>query len=357
MLCKTIERLRKGSALSFDESKTLANAIFAVEDDARTVADLLIALADKGETGDEIAGFASALLDRVDAVAAPAVAADLCGTGGSGLSRFNVSTAAAFVAAACGVPVAKHGNKGSRCANGSFDLLEALDLPIDLSPSDSSDALRATGLAFLYARQYHPVMKKVAVARKLASRRTIFNLVGPLANPAGVRFQIIGTADTSRIDALAAAVQILGRARVLIVSGEPGIDEFSISGQSTVCDITQDSIRTFSCAPNDFGISPVDYDTVPSGLAESNAKIFLELLDGRADVSITDMVALNAGAVLYATGRVESILKGFELAKTAITDGSTKRKYDEYSSYVKNIGRSNNAMHANSAPPGALQNR
>jgi len=342
MLRETIERLRKGSSLSFDEAKVLADDVFGAEDNATAVADLLVALADKGETGEEIAGFASALLDRAHAVAAPPDAVDLCGTGGSGLSRFNVSTAAAFVAAACGVPVAKHGNKGSRCANGSFDLLEALGLPIDLSPADSSNALRATGLAFLYARQYHPIMKKVAEARKLASRRTIFNLVGPLANPADVCYQIIGTADASRIDALAAAVRILGRTKVLIVSGAPGIDEVSSSGETTVCEITQDSTRTFSVKPEDSGITPVAYDMIPSGLAESNAKVFLELLDGQANVNITDMVALNAGAVLCVTSRAESIPKGFVMAKAAITDGRVKRKYEEYSLYVKDMDRPNN---------------
>ena len=336
MLHEIIKRLQKGDDLSFDEAKTLASVLFAAEDSDVAVAEVLIALADKGETGDEIAGFASALLARTHAVTAPANAADLCGTGGSGLSRFNVSTAAAFAAAACDVPIAKHGNKGSRCANGSFDLLEALGLPVDLSPKDSCAALHATGLAFLYARQYHPVMKKVVAARKQAGRRTIFNLAGPLANPADVHFQIIGTDEVSRLNSLATAVRILGKTKVLIVSGEPGIDELSISGETTVCEITQNSTRTFSVKPEDFGITPVAYDMIPSGLAKSNAQIFLDMLDDQADINITNMVALNAGAVLCVTNRTESIPDGFAIAKAAIVDGRMKRKYEEYSSYVKN---------------------
>jgi anthranilate phosphoribosyltransferase len=343
MLSETVERVRSGNDLSCDEARTVADAIFLSDDDA-VVADLLVALADKGETGDEIAAFASALLDRADTLAIPEGTADLCGTGGSGLSRFNVSTAAAFVAAACGVPIAKHGNKGSRCANGSFDLLEAMGLPIDLSPADSSETLRATGLAFLYARQYHPIMSSVAAARKRAGRRTIFNLAGPLANPAGVKHQLIGTADASRLDSLAAAVRILGRTKVLIVSGEPGIDEISISGITTVCEITQDSTRKYSVRPEEFGITPVAYDMIPSGLAESNVKVFDALLDNEADSSIADMVALNAGAVLYAADRTDSIAEGVVLARAAITDGSMKRKFEEYASYAKNMKRSDQSM-------------
>ena len=344
MLNNTIERLRSGNSLSFEEAYLVADYIFSHENDDATVANLLVALADKGETGDEIAGFTSSLLDRAHAVETPLGTADLCGTGGSGLSRFNVSTAAAFVAAACGVPIAKHGNKGSRSANGSFDLLEALGLPIDLPPEVAVESLRATGLAFLYARQYHPIMKKVAEARKQAARRTIFNLAGPLANPADVQFQLIGTADVSQFEALADAVRILGRTKVLVVNGQPGIDELSISGRTTVCEITHDATRTFSLEPSDFGIIPVAYDMIPSGLAESNVKVFRDLINGRADTSITDMVALNAGAVLYAADRTESIIKGYGLAKAAIADGSTKRKYEEYASFIKNTDRPNQSM-------------
>jgi anthranilate phosphoribosyltransferase len=259
---------------------------------------------------------------------------DLCGTGGSGLQRFNVSTAAAFVVAACGVPVAKHGNKGSRQPDGSFDLIEALGLPVQLPPEVARDAMKEVGLAFLFARAFHPIMKNVVGARKKAGRRTIFNLVGPLCNPAGVSLQVVGTADKTKLEELARALQLLGRRRAIIVRGEPGIDEFSISGLSAVFEVTPTSARRFEVAPTACGIKPISYDSLLADVGQDNKQAFLNLVAGRAPRNIQDIVALNAGAVLYVADQATSIDQGYIQAKNCLADGRMRRKFEEYKDFV-----------------------
>jgi len=334
MLTDLAAKIQRRENLTRQESVSAAEAILAGGHDEDAIAQFLVALAEKGETADEIAGFASALMTRAVRVEAPAGAVDLCGTGGSGLPRFNVSTAAAFVVAACGLPVAKHGNKGSRQPDGSFDLIEALGLPVQLAPEVAGNALREVGLAFLFARAYHPIMKNVVGARKKAGRRTIFNLVGPLCNPSGVSLQVIGTADATKLDALSQALRMLGRERALVVRGEPGIDEFSISGASEVVEITRDSVRRFRLTPEECGVRTVAYNNLPSGLAPENARSFHSLLEGKAPEPVRSIVALNAGAVLYAAGRARAISNGYRQALECIADGRMKRKFEEYRRFV-----------------------
>lgn len=311
----------------------VAKSMFDDAMDDEVIARFLVALAEKGETASEIAGFATELLRRAVPVEAPPGAVDLCGTGGSDLPRFNVSTAAAFVVAACGVIVAKHGNRGSRRPNGSFDLLEQLGVPVELPSAMISQCLTQVGLAFVYARAYHPVMQRVVEARRIANRRTIFNLVGPLSNPAQVSLQIVGTADPRRLQVLAQALQILGRRRALVVCGEPGVDEFSVSGRSIVLEIRQGSIRVQEFQPEDIGIKPVDYAFLPTGDSRENAEVFTALLDDQAPDAISAMVALNAGAVLYLAGKETTIKNGYLQARKAIAEGKMKQKFEELRSF------------------------
>lgn len=334
MIPELLTQLKRRQDLTRQEAGTAAQAILSGSFDEDTIAAFLVALAEKGETALELTGFASALMKHVVRVEAPPGAVDLCGTGGSGLARFNVSTAAAFVVAACGVPVAKHGNKGSRKPDGSFDLIEQLGLPVQLSPEVARDAIRETGLAFLFARAYHPIVKNVVGARKKAGRRTIFNLVGPLCNPAGVSLQVIGTADATKLDALAQALQLLGRKRALVVRGEPGIDEFSTSGPSEAVEVTPDSMRHVPLNPQDCGIEPIAYDSLLAEVGEDNAKTFLALLDGQASRHVEDIVALNAGAVLYVAGKAASIPDGCARARACIRDGRMKTTFERYKRFV-----------------------
>lgn len=334
MIPEQLTKLKQRQDLSRDEAGAAAQAILSGSFDEDTIAAFLVALAEKGETAQELTGFTSTLMKHVVRVDAPSDAVDLCGTGGSGLPRFNVSTAAAFIVAACGLPVAKHGNKGSRNPDGSFDLIEQLGLPIQLSPELAHAAIRETGLAFLFARAYHPIMKNVVGARKKAGRRTIFNLVGPLCNPASVSMQVIGTADATKLDALAQALQLLGKKRALVVRGDPGIDEFSTSGPSEAVEVTPQSIRRFAVSPQECGIEPVPYDALLSEVGDDNAKTFLALLDGRASTHVEDIVALNAGAVLYVAGKAASIPDGCTRARACIRDGRMKDIFEKYKRFV-----------------------
>ncbi|MSR64199.1 MAG: anthranilate phosphoribosyltransferase [Verrucomicrobiae bacterium] len=334
MLQEFSNRISSRTNLTREESFAAAEEILQGGHDENAVARFLVALSEKGETADELAGFASALMKNVIRVEAPPNAVDLCGTGGSGLQRFNVSTAAAFVVAACGVPVAKHGNKGSRQSDGSFDLIEQLGLPVQLPPEVARDALKETGLAFLFARAYHPIMKNVVGARKKAGRRTIFNLVGPLCNPAGVSVQVIGTADKAKLGELARAIQLLGRRRALVVRGEPGIDEFSVSGTSEVIEVSPTSLRRFEWNPKLCGINVISYDSLLGEVGKENQPAFLNLIAGRASQNIQDIVALNAGAVLYAADRAKSIEEGHTSARACIVDGRMRGKFEEYKRFV-----------------------
>ncbi len=331
---QAIDRIHGGADLAREESADAAAAILQEEMQDSVVAEFLVALAEKGETGDEIAGFASVLMNHAARVDASEGCVDLCGTGGSGRPRFNVSTAAAFVVSACGVPVAKHGNRGSRQPNGSFDLLEALELPLEMAAQQASDCLESMDLAFLYARQYHPIMKNVVAARKLAARRTIFNLVGPLCNPAKIGFQVIGTSDPVLMRSLGDALKSLGRIRSLVVCGDPGIDEISISGATRMLEIRPESMISSTISPDELGIMCVPYEEIPAGPAAFNAAIFRALLANEAADSTRDMVALNAGAALYVCGHCLTLRDGYLEARESIADGRVKAKFDEYKAYA-----------------------
>jgi anthranilate phosphoribosyltransferase len=329
-----LNRARSGESFSEKEAAAIAWDIFESNVNDRAVADFLVALAQKGETAAEVAGFASELVRRALPVNAPATCVDLCGTGGSDLARFNVSTAAAFVAASCGVPIAKHGNRGSRRPNGAFDLLEALGIPIELPPKLIEECLAQVGVAFIFARMYHPGMKRVTQARKLAGRRTIFNLIGPLSNPAGVTHQLVGTADAARLWVLGEALQRIGRTRALVVYGDPGIDEFSVSGKSVVLEVTPNGIIESEFQLSEAGIERVDYAELPTGDCHDNAIVFYQLLDDKAPQGIRDMVALNAGAVLYLSGHTRTIAEGYRAASDAIGDGRMKKKFVTLKDYL-----------------------
>jgi len=209
---------------------------------------------------------------------------------------------------------------------------------VEVPPEVCAASLKSVGLTFLYARHYHPIMKRVVSARKMANRRTIFNLVGPIANPCDLRFQVIGTGDQSRMEPLAQALRELGKRRAMVVSGHPGIDDLSICGQSIVLDVTAESIQSMTVRPSNFGIPVVDYASIRSGDAQENAAIFRSLLRNAADSSISNMVALNAAAVVLLTDVVNSLSEGFERARECIASGGMLAKYEESAVFVRPQG-------------------
>jgi anthranilate phosphoribosyltransferase len=285
------------------------------------IAGLLIGLRVKGETADELVGAAAAFRDR--AVPVPIAARpdlDTAGTGGDGMGTINLSTSAALVAAAAGLTVAKHGNRSvsSRC--GSADLLEAMGVPIECGPETAGAALAADGFAFLFARSYHPAMAAIAPVRQALGVRTLFNLLGPLTNPARARTQLVGVADRSKARLMAEALMLAGVERALVVSAECGIDEVSPLGETHVIDAGNHGLLEYSLSPADFGLAPTGLDAIAGGGPEENAAIVRRVLSGEALPART-AILMNAAASLVVAGAANDYREGAILAAETIDSG------------------------------------
>lgn len=302
------------------------------------IAQAITSLRERGETADDISEYVKVISRHAQPILPAGELLDICGTGGSGLSRFNVSTASAFVISALGVKVIKHGNRGSQKPNGSFDLLESLGIDIEQTPAQIEETIARSDLGFVFARRYHPSLRAVANARKMAGGRSIFNLAGPLSNPAKVTYQVIGTADLNKAEILAEACMKLGRKRAAVVCGEPGIDEISISGSTHVYECSEGNIRFYKIEPEALGIIPVPYHEIPGGNVDVNREIFVSLLEGDAPQSIIDMVSVNSGMSLYLSGKEPSIQGGYAAAKECIASGRMKSQFDKYTSVLRNQG-------------------
>ncbi len=279
----------------------------------------LLTMGDRGETAAEIAGAAKAMRERMIPIVAPDGAIDVCGTGGDGQHSLNISTAVAIVVAACGVPVAKHGNRAASSKAGTADTLEALGLDLAVAGKIAEMTLAEIGIAFLFAQTHHPAMKYVMPIRKELGRRTIFNLLGPIANPANVSRQLIGIANPDYVPIYREAMQMLGMERVMIVSGEEGLDELSIAGPSRVETIGIPGIAAI-VNPQDAGLGCHTLDAIRGGDAEYNAAALRRLLQGERS-AYRDAVLLNASGALIVAGEVRSWAEGAEEAAEAIDKG------------------------------------
>jgi anthranilate phosphoribosyltransferase len=313
-------------SLSFAEAETLFGRMLdghVADDEIRAV---LIDLADRGETAGEIAGAAKAMRARMLAIAAPARAIDVCGTGGDGQHSLNISTAVALVVAACGVPVAKHGNRAASSKAGAADTLEALGLNLARAGELAETTLPDLGIAFLFAQAHHPALGRIAPIRRELGRRTIFNLLGPIANPAGVSRQLIGIANPDLVPIYRDAMQLLGMDRVMIVSGMEGLDELSIAGPSRVATIGIAGIAD-TVSPEDAGLPRHSLDAIRGGDATFNAAALRRLLDGEHG-AYRDAVLLNAAGALNVAGEVSSWAEGVEEAAEAIDKGLAKALLD-----------------------------
>jgi anthranilate phosphoribosyltransferase len=259
-------------------------------------AEILRCWAIRGETALELATVVKLLLQRAVQIPLPGPSMDLCGTGGSDLTRYNVSTTVAFVLATAGVPIAKHGNRGSKRPNGSFDLLDALGIPFQLSPPQIAEIFAKTGICFLFARAFHPVVAKVAGMRKLVAGRTIFNLAGPLANPCRPSRQVVGVTNEATAQVIAGALTLLGVERSIVVRGHPGIDEVSITGPTHLWEVADG--HTHHRIVEHFHHHGLDHAALPGGDAPENARIFQSLLAGEETGPLHDMVVANAALAL-----------------------------------------------------------
>jgi anthranilate phosphoribosyltransferase len=288
------------------------------------ITHLLITMADRGETAEEIAGAARAMRARMLRISAPANAIDVCGTGGDGSHSLNVSTAVALVVAACDVPVAKHGNRAASSKAGAADTLEALGLNLDRAAATAEATLADLGICFLFAQKHHPALGSIMPIRRAIGRRTIFNLLGPLCNPAGVTRQLVGVADPKLIPVYAEALALLGAEAAMVVAGDEPLDELSISGPSTIARIGGETLRI---TPADAGLPTHPAEALKGGDATYNAAALRRLLEGEPG-AYRDAVLLNSAAALMVAGEARDWQDGVEEAAEAIDKGLAKTLLD-----------------------------
>lgn len=316
-------RLSAGEDLSYDEMADTIDAVMRGEWPDAEIALLLTALRHKGETVDEVAGAASALRRHMTPIRTTRDdCIDTCGTGGDGLGTFNISTAAALVTAAAGVPVAKHGNRRVSSRSGSADVLAALGVDIEANVARVEACLDELGICFCFAPLLHGAMKRVAEVRRQLGVPTIFNLLGPLSNPAGAPFQLLGVGRAPLRPLLAKALQRLGTTHALVVRGTDGLDEVSLSGKTEVTETRPDETREFAWVPADFGLVPSGVESLCVDGPEASAALIREILAGRPGPP-RDVVVLNAAAALWTAGRADSPATGARLAAEAIDSGAS----------------------------------
>jgi len=311
-------------------AEEMAATVGAIMDETLSpvrAAALLAALAAKGETVDEVVGAARAMRERCVRVehGLPMVL-DIVGTGGDGQRTINISTAAAFVVAGCGVPVAKHGNRAASSACGSADVLEALGVPIDRAPEASARALRAHGIAFLFAQRHHPAMRAVGPIRRELGVRTIFNVLGPLTNPAGATRQMVGVARPEHVELVAHALRALGGEAAAVIHGGDGLDEISGAAPTEVVQFDRDGVRRWTLDPARYGVRATP-DDVRGGDAATNARILLAIVDGERSRR-ADLVLLNAALALVVAGEAVDLDDGMVRARTSVETGRARAALD-----------------------------
>ncbi len=317
-----LDKLISRQDLTQSEAASLLDAILSDDAVDAMIAAALVALASKGETEEELAGFAETMRLRCSPIRTRHVHfIDTCGTGGSVAKTFNVSTAAAFVVAAAGVPVAKHGNVGVTTKAGSADVLRALGIEVDLPPLRVNEIFDEIGICFMFAPLHHAATKRVAQIRRELGVRTIFNLLGPLTNPAAAPFQVIGVSNQAACEKVARALSRLGTQRSWIVRGEDGLDEITLVGKTTVFETSPEGINRFEISPEDFGLRPASLEKLRGGSAEDNAKIVLSVLAGDRRDEARDLVLINAAAALHIAGRETNLVEAMKTAERTIDDG------------------------------------
>jgi len=335
IITEAIAAVAAQNNLEEEDACRVMEEIMAGEATEAQIAGLITALRMKGEYEAEIVGFARAM--RSGAAKAPVGSeglVDTCGTGGDRTGTFNISTTAAFIVAACGVPVAKHGNRSISSKCGSADVLEALGANLDLGPKAAAAAIDETGIGFLFAPVFHAAMKHAVKARKEIGIRTIFNMLGPLANPAQAEYQLMGVYDPELTEVLGRVLRRLGIKAALVVSGAGGLDEISTLGATTVTELKNNVVSTYRITPDMFGLPESTIEALRGGDSAKNAEITQLILEGEPGPP-QDIVVLNAAAALYAAGKVESIAGGIEPARKALRSGDALRKLRDFVQYTK----------------------
>ncbi len=330
MLRETLRKAAGGEPLTEGEAERALEEIMEGTVPPAATAALLTALRVKGEAVPEIVGFARAMRRFAASVEAPPGVVDTCGTGGDAKGTINVSTAAAFVARGAGVVIAKHGNRAATSRAGSADVLEALGAEIELTPEQVSRCIEEAGIGFMFARTHHPAMRFVAPVRAELPFRTIFNLLGPLTNPAGAKRQLVGVFGGAFVRPVAEALRDLGAERALVVHGTDGMDEITTSAKTIVAEVSGGEIKEYEVSPEDFGLKRHDPDGLIGGDAHLNARILRDVLSGKETGAARDVILLNAGAAIFVSGDTETVEDGVRRAEESIETGAAERALEDF---------------------------
>jgi len=322
-----IAKVATGASLTREESATAFDRMMSGEATPSQMGGLLMAMRVRGETVEEITGAVTTMRAKMHGVKAPSDAVDVVGTGGDASGSFNISTCAALIVAGAGVPVAKHGNRALSSKSGAADVLGALGVKVELSPEQVGRCIREAGIGFMFAPAHHPAMKNVGPTRVELGTRTIFNLLGPLSNPASVKRQMIGAFSRQWIEPMAQVLKILGSESIWVVHGSDGLDEITTSGLTSVAELANGKVRTFEITPEDAGIPRATPEALRGGDAEHNAKALLDVLKGKPG-AFRDVAIINAAAALIVAGKAKNLKEGAALAAKAIESGEAEGRLD-----------------------------
>lgn len=330
MIKEAIIKLSKKENLSYQEAENVMDEIMSGQATPVQMSSYLTALSLKGETIDEITGSAAGMRAHCVKLLHELDVLEIVGTGGDGSNSFNISTTASLVIASAGVPVAKHGNRAASSKSGAADVLEALGVNIMVSPEKSAQLLKKINICFLFAQNYHIAMKYVAPIRKELGIRTVFNILGPLSNPAGANMELMGVFDESLVEPLARVMLNLGVTRGMVVFGQDKLDEISMSAPTSVCEIRDGNFRSYVITPEQFGYTSCKKEELVGGTPQENAEITRNIISGQDKGARRQAVCLNAGAALYIAGAAGSLEEGVRLAEKQIDSGAAKKVLDDF---------------------------
>lgn len=330
MIKEAILKLAKKENLTYEEAEAVMNEIMSGEATPVQMSSYLTALSLKGETIDEITASAAGMRAHCVKLLHDMDVLEIVGTGGDGSNSFNISTTASMVIAAGGVPVAKHGNRAASSKSGAADVLEALGVNITISPEKSAELLKKINICFLFAQNYHIAMKYVAPIRKELGIRTVFNILGPLSNPAGANMELMGVFDGSLVEPLAQVMENLGVTKGMVVYGQDKLDEISMCAPTSVCEIRDGKFTSYEITPEQFGYTRCEKDALKGGTPQENAEITKAILNGADKGPKRQAVCLNAGAALYIAGKAETMEQGVRMAEELIDSGAAQKKLEEF---------------------------
>jgi len=334
---KIISKIVEGKNLSSEESEEAMKTIMSGNSNEIEISAFLTALRMKDESPEEIASFAKVMREFAERIE-PSVTGtlvDVCGTGGDKLNTFNISTTAMFVVAGAGIPVAKHGNRALTSKSGSADVLEELGVNLNSSFDKIKESIEKVGIGFMFAPQHHSAMRHVMPVRKGLGFRTVFNILGPLTNPANAKAQLMGVFDPELTETLANVFKLLGLERAIVAHGDPGLDELSTLGKTKVSELKEGNVKTYFIEPEDFGLSIAKEEDISGGTVKENAEILTKILSGEDTGPRRDITLLNAAAGILVGGVADNLTEGMEVARETLESGKAYKKLQEFVEFAK----------------------